>query len=277
MLIEQQLQSFPEQIKIALKTKKRISLQRTNKIVVIGMGGSGIVGSLLQDYLSDKLNIPIITAKTNLPKIDSKTLVLVISYSGNTKETINLYKKAKKITKPIIITSGGKLCIEKDAILVPKGFLPRLATPSLFFTILTILGKSKNIKLKNPQKLAKKIAKKLKNKIPIIYASEKFKSLAYKFQTDLNETAKVFAHSNFFPEINHNEIEANFPKNTKIFFLTDKDKPKSFKAVTIKLKGKNELEKLTYGLLLSVYTSYYLALLNKKDPVTTKNIEKIKK
>jgi glucose/mannose-6-phosphate isomerase len=82
------------------------------KILLCGMGASGIGGRLFVDtmyYQSDKV---IAVAKTmSLPKwADDQTLFVACSYSGNTFETIDLYEKAMVAgLDVVVVTHGGKL------------------------------------------------------------------------------------------------------------------------------------------------------------------------
>jgi glucose/mannose-6-phosphate isomerase len=59
-----------------------------NNIVLTGLGGSGIGGSIVQYYVADKLKVPFIVNKDYfLPAfVDEHSLVIVSSYSGNTEE-----------------------------------------------------------------------------------------------------------------------------------------------------------------------------------------------
>jgi glucose/mannose-6-phosphate isomerase len=290
MFMEEQLKSFPMQIKEALKINKRINLNNFDKIVLFGIGGSGCACSIFKDFIIDKLNIPIIESRNIFPScLNKKTLVFIISYSGNTKEIIELYKKSMKKTKNIfILSSGGYLGKEKNVIYIPPGFVPRESTIFIISAILVLIGKGNYLKifksLKNfDEKNSEKIAKSLKNKIPVIYASsEKLRSVAYKWKINFNETSKIFAYYNFFTEINHNEIEAFFPNKFKILVITDK-KYKFLNSVSklinfekIELLGASELEKIFYGILLGDYIAYHCAKLNKKNPLITDKISFLK-
>ena len=51
------LLSFPEQIEKAMKLGKKIGVKDVDKIVVAGMGGSGIGGEILKSYLDIKMYI----------------------------------------------------------------------------------------------------------------------------------------------------------------------------------------------------------------------------
>src|SRR3989344_9669193 len=101
------LKKFPEQIKEAIKLGN-IKPKRYNKILVCGMGGSGVVGYILKDLLK----VPVFIEQSyDIPGfIDKNTLTFIVSYSGNTEETICMYKQVRKKTNNIIIiTSSGIL------------------------------------------------------------------------------------------------------------------------------------------------------------------------
>ncbi|MFH1501119.1 MAG: SIS domain-containing protein [archaeon] len=290
MNIEKQLTAFPELIEQALVIKDKVKLGGINKLVIAGIGGSGVAGDLLRDYLIDKIKLPIVTVKNTIPIVDSKTLAFVVSYSGNTRETINIYKGLKKQkAKIVVFCSGGKLLNTKEKkIMIPKGYEPRMAISFQFFAMLKLLGINEDaedvlkVVKEFDEKDAEDIVEDIVGMIPVIYASnEKLKTLAYKWKTDFNETAKIPAVYNYFTEINHNEIEAELDDNEFcVLFLGEGDKEvekamKFIKGDKIILRGKTELGRLFYGLLLGEYVSYYLAKIKKKDPEATPRIDQL--
>lgn len=108
--------NLPEQIQKAYEIGKNISVnvkaEDIDKVVITGLGGSAIGGNLLRVFVLDKCKIPVIVNRDYvLPAyVDSKTLVIASSYSGNTEETLSAYQDAKaKGAKIIAITTGGKL------------------------------------------------------------------------------------------------------------------------------------------------------------------------
>jgi len=267
-----------------------------NKVIFCGVGGSSMPGEIISS-LNSIIKIPSFIAREKLPLwVDKQTLCFIISYSGNTKETIELYNKAKKKkAKIIIITSGGRLSKKPESkIIIPKGFLPREALPYFLFPVLKIIGIKQDIKKpkitkKEEQKIQKIINKlSIKDKIPLIYSSsEELKSVSYIWKTQLNENSKTFSHSNYFPELLHNEIESNFPKNSIPILLKNSklsysvsNKIKKIKnleflnPIEISLKGKNLLDKVIYGIYLGERISYFVA---KNKKVKWKEIPKIKK
>ncbi len=88
-----------------------VDLDQIEHLVFSGMGGSGAIGDLFSSLLS-KTNIHVQVVKGyTLPKtVSGKTLVIPISISGNTDETLSTLKQAKKETKCKIVafSSGGK-------------------------------------------------------------------------------------------------------------------------------------------------------------------------
>ncbi len=311
------LERFPQQIMDALKLAEHFKIkENVDKIIVTGMGGSALAGDILKAYLHDS-KIPVYVNKDYfLPDFtNSKTLVFVISYSGNTDETLHAYRNAlRKGAKIVVITSGGKLetLARKqgiDYILVPKGLQPRLAYGFLFFTIITVLQNSKLItdRTNEIMKLieilkktvlrdkAKDIANKLENKIPLIYTSERLKIIGYKWKINFNENTKIHAFCNVFPELDHNEINgfANLRANYYvIIFKDDEDymnlrkqmdatknliKKKNVAVTEIALTGSSLLNKIFSAIYIGDWASYFLALKYKIDPTPVNIIEELKK
>lgn len=228
--------NLPEQIQDAYnivqkyKFSSKLLFQPAN-IVISGMGGSGIGGEIIKSLFLDSLDIPIIISKDyTLPAyIQKQSLVFVVSYSGNTEETIESFNLAlKRRCRIVAITSGGKLLelckkYKIDCIQIPTGLPPRSAIGYLFFSQLITLAKigviknmTKDIKetidtlLTNRRKYnvqARIFTQQLLNTLPIIYAtSSLFTPVALRWQAQFNENGKIFCHSNVFPELNHNEI-----------------------------------------------------------------------
>lgn len=202
-----------------------------NNVVVTGLGGSGIGGSIVQNFVFDKLSIPFIVNKDySLPAfVNRKSLVIVCSYSGNTEETLAAMKQAiKKRATVVCITSGGavaELAGKKklDCILVPAGMPPRSCLGYSLVQILYVLGHfgligngfEKELKSvikimkageNDTQKKAAAIAKKILGKLPIIYSSASFEGVAVRFRQQLNENSKLLAWHHVIPEMNHNEL-----------------------------------------------------------------------
>ena len=204
-------------------------------IVFVGMGGSGSLGDFLASIMS-RTNTHISIVKGYLlPKtIDKNTLVIVVSVSGNTVETLTVLNTAKELDCNIIAFSSGgkmeKICLEKDIhyIKIPFYHSPRASFVSYIFSIVKILNSiipvkeneiyetinglieqrkiisSQNLSVNNPAiELAKWI-----NGIPLIYYPVGLQSAAIRFKNSLQENSKIHAMTEDIIEACHNGIVA---------------------------------------------------------------------
>jgi glucose/mannose-6-phosphate isomerase len=235
------LARFPEQIKEALtiaEAVKRFNFLKIDNVVVAGMGGSAISGDIMLSLFRDKLDVPLIVNREyDLPKwVNKDTLVICISYSGNTDETLSSFKIAsQKKCKILCISTGGKLqdLAEKRGIpfiKIPAGIQPRAATAYLLFPSIIFLKKIGLLKtaietdieetiavttdfvtlnkkeVPEENNLAKQLAKKIFNTIPQIYGWRIYTPIAIRWRHQLNENSKIIARSDIVPECNHNDI-----------------------------------------------------------------------
>lgn len=242
--MEELIVGFTKQLQESLAILQKYSFvaakdKKFNNVILTGLGGSGIAGSIVQNYVFDKLKIPFIVNKDYfLPSfINENSLLIVSSYSGNTEETVAALQKGLKLNATVIcITSGGKIAeIAKkkkiDCILLPTGMPPRACIGYSMLQILNTLvhfGLLKNtiekdIKAsitlldteeKDIRKKAKNIATKLAGKLPIIYSSAGFEGMAVRFRQQLNENSKILTWHNVIPEMNHNELVGWKDKDT---------------------------------------------------------------
>lgn len=233
--MRQLVAAFSTQLKEALIIGQSYRFKTPQKaftnVILTGLGGSGIGGSIVQNYVYDQMNIPFMVNKDYfLPAYAGKdSLVIVSSYSGNTEETLAAMKQAIKAKATVVcITSGGKvseLAQKKglDCILVPAGMPPRSCLGYSLTQVLFVLEHfglikndfEKNLKAairaldtdeKDMQKQAKALAKKLHGKMPVIYAAADFEGVAVRFRQQINENAKMLCWHHVIPEMNHNEL-----------------------------------------------------------------------
>ena len=207
-------------------------------VVIVGLGGSGIGGTIASDLTRDRAICPITVIKGYTPPafVNEHTLVIVSSYSGTTEESVNfLNESIKKGAKIVCITTGGDIAkIAKgnkiDCIEIPAGMPPRAGVGYSLIQILFILSHHKIIGegFKNNivsgsellkkeeakiQSDAQKIALALRDKIPVIYAGMGFEGVAIRFRQQLNENAKILAWTGILSEMNHNELVGWSKKN----------------------------------------------------------------
>jgi glucose/mannose-6-phosphate isomerase len=206
-------------------------------IVYAGMGGSALAALLSTLWPGYKVPFEISRQYTIPEYVDSKTLFVASSYSGNTEETLSALAAAEKTKATIVIIAGGgklqEIAEEKGhhLILLPKAEQPRYAVFYNLKAIVQLLAKAdlfvsntsekeldtaaayltKHVAnflpevptAKNP---AKKLAQELMGKSIVIYAGEFLAPAAYKWKISFNENAKNVAWMGTFPEFNHNEF-----------------------------------------------------------------------
>ena len=220
-----------EAIEIANNTTLSPYTKEIRNILICGLGGSGIGGTIVSDIISSKVNIPIVATKDySIPNfVNEHTLVIANSYSGNTEETLYALEKCQARGAEIaVITSGGKLKTiaeenKYNKIIIPGNQPPRAmfgyAFTELFFILnhygiiddsfksdfdkaITLIDTEKA----DIQKQAMNLAKKMYKQTPVIYVAKGFEGVAVRFRQQLNENSKMLGWHNVVPEMNHNEL-----------------------------------------------------------------------
>ena len=145
------VENFPvqlrEAIEIGSKAKLNGAVRPVKNILITGLGGSGIGGTIATEIVFNDCSVPIIVNKDYfIPAfVNEDTLVIVCSYSGNTEETVQAFEAAlKKNAMIACVTSGGKIgemakSKNLDTIIIPGGMPPRAclgySMPQLFFIL----------------------------------------------------------------------------------------------------------------------------------------------
>lgn len=238
--------------------------QKTDNILLIGLGGSAIGGDLLRTLFNEELKIPATLCRNyNIPGyVSENTLCICASYSGNTEEALAAYQQCMdRGARIIAVSTGGRLkeLAERDGMTflpIPSGYQPRAALGISFTSQILILmaagilgdykgeltaasHKIEKIahKWKNWKTLSEnpplELAITLINKIPVIYGSAGWMStMAYRWKCQFNENAKRYAIFGEFPELNHNEVvgwegdEGFYEEMSVIFLRNDMDHPR---------------------------------------------------
>ncbi len=314
------------------------------RVLVLGMGGSHLGADLLNAY-DPKLGL-MVHSDYGLPSMFDpnssrpglEEFVIASSYSGNTEEVLDgLNQALAGGFKVAVVASGGKLIeIAKEKSLpyvqLPGGLQPRMSAGYQVKALAKLLGLQNVLKELNQltqghpvkqgapvgldpsefEERGKTLAEKLVGKIPVIYASQANRVLSYTWKVRFNETAKIPAFYNLFPELNHNEMmgysdqgggeqflrklgDKNFvhrsPEIFTFLVLADsEDHPKIQKRMEIFSKlftekgfsveridlGEGRFYCLFSNLLLADWTSYYIARQNGVDPEQIPLVEEFK-
>ncbi len=209
----------------------------SRSVAVLGVGGSAIGGDILAGLISREKTAPLSVIRDySLPDwIDAGTLAIVSSYSGNTEETLSMYRQAKEAgARIVVITSGGELGREAGNDGVPVLHVqfagePRAALGYSFAAPMAILCRlgliqdrsidmeeaglvlrelraSLTSNVPTSQNPAKQLAVDLFNRLVVIYGAGLLSGVARRWKVLINENSKAWAFAEELPEVNHNSI-----------------------------------------------------------------------
>jgi glucose/mannose-6-phosphate isomerase len=208
------------------------------RLAVGGMGGSAIAADLARGLYEDRLPRPLEVVRTyRWPGwVGADALALLSSYSGETEETLALYRDAAGRGVPrVALTTGGTLgaWCGRDGVFaqpLPTGSPPRAALFASWVAVTGLLHalgwvedpapswreavallRERDGRLgpavgeaENP---AKRLARALEGRLVYVYAGAgPLEAVALRWRQQLHENAKVLAHSAVVPELDHNEI-----------------------------------------------------------------------
>ena len=246
---------FPETLKEALNIIEKINIEKhtspLRSIYITGLGGSGIGGGFVQDFVAQDCKLPIIVNKGyEIHRwVNKHTLAICSSYSGGTEETLNAFEQLRATgAKIVCISSGGELIKRAkqhgyDYVLLPGGWSSPRAC--MGFSITAQLGVLRALKL-IPLKLINQVAKAASNlekqqeriekdghrlaatlhgKLPIIYTTDRNEAVAMRWRQQINENSKMLCWHHVIPEMNHNEIMGwhdEYP-NAAVVWLRNRD------------------------------------------------------
>ncbi len=210
-----------------------------NNVVIIGMGGSAIAGDLLADMAAVQKTVPISVVRDfSLPMmVDSSTLVVACSYSGETEETLALYREAiGNGARTLVIGSGGALLHEAESRNEMVLTIDLISEPrsAVAYSLMLLLGafsrfgimavdegdvlnsikvleatvNSLKEDVSRETNAAKQLASECLSKTLVIYGGGIFTGMARRWKTQINENSKAWAFYETIPELLHNSIEA---------------------------------------------------------------------
>lgn len=320
--MEESIIKFPEQFKFepTLMNTEKISSSKFNRFVLCGMGGSHLAADILQMH-NPEINLKIYS-DYGLPKSHdvgdvTSTLFIACSYSGNTEETLDFLDEAySKNYSVVVISTGGKILDfarenNLSFIEIPDtGIQPRLAVGYFTLAISSIVAPQivpelkkmlTVLRPKDMQQEGQDLASTLTAQIPIIYTSTRNSAIAYNWKIKLNETAKVPAFCNSFPELNHNEmqaydfVQANQNLSDEFHFIIIHDsqddlriekrmtviedllEEKGLPVTRLYLSGDSRFERIFKSLILADWVSLTIARYYEVDPEKVPFIEEFKK
>lgn len=241
----QKVIEFPSQLSLALELARasKVSLSsisgKISSVVLVGMGASGVVGDFVKVLLRNS-PVPVHVQKNStLPAfVNAETLVISITYSGKTRETLDtLNTSIATGAKNLVVTSSLELksfCMGKGipCIQIPENGFPRATLGLLLIAAMNSLHKLGLIQsfesdvteaiaivddIKDqcgpdmPEKSnpARLLANALVGRFPVVYGESNFTDVvAVRWKQQMSENAKAHCYYDVFPELLHNEIES---------------------------------------------------------------------
>jgi glucose/mannose-6-phosphate isomerase len=225
-------------------------------LAVCGMGGSAIGADLVLSSLP-AVSVPSVVVRGYaLPGwVDSETLVVVVSYSGETEEALACAAQARsRGCAPVCVASGGRLAAFAEAeglplVRVASGGQPRAAIGYLSMPLLATLeaaglchehaadvaAAAARLEADNAilgpdcpdaDNPAKTLARKLEKRLVVAYGAGPTVPVARRWKGQVNENAKAPAFFNELPELDHNELMGwtslpHVTSSAAALFLTD--------------------------------------------------------
>lgn len=221
-------------------------------IVLCGMGGSGLAGDVVRSLYAARSPVPIVVSKGYaLPEFcGHDTVVVAVSYSGNTEETLAVYGEAvERGCRIVAVSAGGALAARADADRVPHVpipsdvSVPRAAVGYLAAAPIGVLdaaglippakdavaaaagtveAMAERLSPERPsgENPAKDLAVWIGERTPLVWASEGLgEAAAVRWKNQVNENAKLPAFLATVPELDHNEIEGWSPGSGERYAL----------------------------------------------------------
>jgi glucose/mannose-6-phosphate isomerase len=308
----------------------RLPVADPDLVAVGGMGGSAIAAELTGAMWRDALPRPwLVVRDYRWPAcVGPRSLAVLSSNSGNTEETLALEAAARARAVPAVaLASGGELASRARAggvhlQALPAGMPPRAALfhawvpltrlpaalgwvpdPAADWreaaAVMTEARGRLGTAAPEEANAAKQLARACRGRLVFLYsAAGPVEAVAVRWRQQLNENAKLPAHSAVVPELNHNEIvgwqvAGTLQRGISIVVLRDledsaeatlrMDLTAEYAArqgaavYEVRSSGESRLARLASLVQFGDYFSLYLALLGGVDPVDITSIDEFKK
>ncbi len=229
------------------KLKLPETLAGAERVVFCGMGGSGIGAAVACDLPPEWVRKPLFVMDGyELPSfVDERTLVVPVSYSGDTEEVLSCFRQALDRNAPVVAVAGGGALAEEAARAgIPVYRFdyqsqPRDAFGFLFSPLVAILERAGVItqaqadlspamkaveaatggyapEVSTSANRAKQLAYRLFDRVPFMVGGKVMSGVARRWKNQINEHAKSMAWFDTLPEANHNTVEGfRWPSRTK--------------------------------------------------------------
>jgi glucose/mannose-6-phosphate isomerase len=232
---------FGDQLEAGWKLSRGLELPErlggAHAVAVLGMGGSAVCADIVRATFSERLRAPLVSVRDyELPAwVDGDTLVVAISHSGATEETITALGTALERRCPVaVITTGGPVGEVAARVDLPRLVYPDETPPraSLGYTLSLLagllerngmldlaepevsaaaeaarsVGRASGAELETATNMAKQLAWSLLDRWPIVEGAGFLAAVARRWKTQLNENSDSVASAEELPEATHNTV-----------------------------------------------------------------------
>lgn len=294
----------------AREASRSLGGRTPGKIIVIGMGGSGIIGDFLKglgEHYSFPTEIEVLKSAYIRGGSISGSLALVISYSGETSETLKaVLSMGERPAALVGITSGGSLenALSEMGVPIlklPGGYLPRAAFPLMLYSALGLLSElnltgrlslgeilNSMSSLEHPDAVseeAARLSELLSHENPFFITTHReYMPVGIRLRNELAENAKALALVEELPEWFHNLLEAYLPDELSLTVIEGKlsnaygcyvesmRKALGVNVIRVSLQGEALLEEYVHGAWLAGLLSLEIARRRGVDPFETKRL-----
>ncbi len=301
MALEDSILRFREQFNWQPEIQHPEALKPHKNVVIVGMGGSHLGPWMLKRYVGGRnifihrdYGVPDLS-----PEILSEALIILSSYSGSTEEVLDAGRVAlEKGYSIAAISRGGKLIDFAREHALPHIVVPDMHMQPRVAIGVSMLGIAKLMMSPEMEAAVRtagqsidpmagreegmRIAESLRGKVPVIYASTSNMPLSFIWKIKLNESGKIPAFYNSFPEMCHNElcgydvVESTLPMTERLHAIMLSDgadhprnivrmkavsdilREKSIGVTTVTLSG-DGLAKIFAGAVLADWVSLFIA------------------
>lgn len=312
--------NFCQQFAFEPRVINEEKLPPAERFIVAGMGGSHLAADLLKVW-DPSIDI-VVHSDYGLPAVREGDLeqycVIASSYSGNTEETVDAFLRAKEKNLALaVVATGGKLLALAKQEGVPyielphTGIQPRSALGFSVKALLCLMKKKDaldevgklcfNLDSQEYEQSGRELALRLKGYVPVILSSNRNFPIAYNWKIKFNETGKIPAFCNMFPELNHNEMTGfdvatptkSLSQNFYFIFLKDSvDDPRivkrmevmralydnrGLKSEMLELGGNGTFHKIFSSLILADWAAYHTAAQYGVEPEQVPMVEEFKR
>jgi len=324
------LAAIPEQIEAAVAAcvaePWRLPAHDPDLIAVGALGGSAIAADLTAGVLAQRLRRPLLAVRDyRWPAcVTRDSLALLSSYSGNTEETLALYDEAGSLGIPCVaMTTGGALAARcaRDGVMcakLPPGSPPRAAVYASWVRLtflahalggledpaaawreaagwLARRGSEWGANAAEGVNPVKQIARRLDGRFVFVYTGGgALAAVATRVRNQINENAKLLAHSAVVPELNHNEVvgweragpiaarsavlilrdaEESAAVDLRLSLTAEYVRKQGAEVVEFRAEGGSHLARIASLVQFGDWLSLYLALLNAADPTPVASID----